>query len=276
MVPIGCEAQPSRFPCQRFFVANRQLFLNSGLPEYGAIGSYVSLTVLRSVSQLSRGRLRTRGGGAGPHIDTPGALCLGKNHVRYGWAPLKSALTEVERGGSRGELVAAEQIVARRYIGSQRSSEQERHVRSQRASFTPGGAAESGDGGLNVSELLSDKTIAEAYQLAEQFEGCLWAALAFRSTEKSSHCLIRMDNPSVRISALYCSKEGEEVFLRLLNLTSSVQVVCVSTEFPWQSIERCLLSEAQRSSEGLVILSDGSQFELTMTPNELATLMFRF
>ncbi|MBI4534595.1 MAG: hypothetical protein HY711_11680, partial [Candidatus Melainabacteria bacterium] len=58
-------------------------------------------------------------------------------------------ITGVERGGGRGELVAAERGCRAEDIESRKSSEQERHVQSQRASFTPGGAAESGDGGLN-------------------------------------------------------------------------------------------------------------------------------
>jgi hypothetical protein len=90
MVGFGHEAPLDRFACQRFFVAGTQVFLNSGLPEYGAAGGKVSLTILRAVSNLSRARLRTRGGGAGPNIETPEANCLGPVSVSYGWAPLNS------------------------------------------------------------------------------------------------------------------------------------------------------------------------------------------
>lgn len=90
-VAAGEEAPPDRFPCQRFFLANGQLFLNCGLPEYGVEGSTVSLTILRSVDILSRGPLRTRGGGAGPHITTRGAACFGPQIAQYGWAPLPIA-----------------------------------------------------------------------------------------------------------------------------------------------------------------------------------------
>lgn len=87
-VERGTEARLDRFPCQRFFVANGQAFFNKGLPEYGTEGSAVSITLLRAVSMLSRGRLLTRGGGAGPHMPTPEANCRGRNVVEYGWAPL--------------------------------------------------------------------------------------------------------------------------------------------------------------------------------------------
>ncbi len=87
-VATGCEAVPDRFPCQRFFIVNQQVFLNCGLPEYAIDGQEVSITLLRAISILSRGALRTRGGGAGPHLPTPGANCLGVNQATYGWAAL--------------------------------------------------------------------------------------------------------------------------------------------------------------------------------------------
>ncbi|MBY0358964.1 MAG: hypothetical protein K2W82_13250 [Candidatus Obscuribacterales bacterium] len=82
------EAQYDRYPTQRFVMANGQVFLNGGLPEYGVSEKSISMTVLRSVSILSRGRMRTRGGGAGPHLAVPEAASLGENRVAYGWAPL--------------------------------------------------------------------------------------------------------------------------------------------------------------------------------------------
>ncbi|MBA3994552.1 MAG: hypothetical protein C0469_13570 [Cyanobacteria bacterium DS2.3.42] len=87
-VAAGHEAALDRFPCQRFFLAEKQAFFNQGLPEYGTQDNSVSITVLRAVSKLSRPRLRTRGGGAGPSLATPGANSLGENIVNYGWAPL--------------------------------------------------------------------------------------------------------------------------------------------------------------------------------------------
>lgn len=87
-VAAGHEAALDRFPCQRFFLAEKQAFFNQGLPEYGTHENSVSITVLRAVSKLSRPRLRTRGGGAGPSLATPGANSLGENIVNYGWAPL--------------------------------------------------------------------------------------------------------------------------------------------------------------------------------------------
>ncbi len=91
-LPVGkyTEMPLDRFACQRFFVAGDQLFLNSGLPEYGATENTVSITLLRAFSKLSRGGLWSRGGGAGPHMETPEGNCLGEQIAIYGWAPLES------------------------------------------------------------------------------------------------------------------------------------------------------------------------------------------
>lgn len=99
-VPTAHEQLPDQFPCQRFFVANGQMFLNAGLPEYGVAGNEVSITLLRAMSWLSKPRLWSRGGGAGPNVAVPEANCHGRNVCSYGWAPLsvperKSAFTSL-------------------------------------------------------------------------------------------------------------------------------------------------------------------------------------
>jgi hypothetical protein len=87
-VAVGHEIPPQSYFCQRFFAAADQAFLNRGLPEYRMLDDSVEITLLRAVSFLSRGRLRTRGGGAGPWYPTPEANCIGVNHCDYAWAPL--------------------------------------------------------------------------------------------------------------------------------------------------------------------------------------------
>jgi len=91
MENLGHESALSRHPCQRFFVAGESTFMNVGLPEYGVGGRAVSITLLRATSYLSRKRLRTRGGGAGPIMPTPEANCRGAMMASYAWAPTKSA-----------------------------------------------------------------------------------------------------------------------------------------------------------------------------------------
>lgn len=154
-VEIGTEAPVDRFPCQRFFIANDQIFLNIGLPEYAVDGNNVSITLLRAVSLLSRGRMRTRGGGAGPHLPTPEANCLGINKTTYAWAPL-----------------------------------------------------------------ASKDPFVESYNLAEQFEGRLWACLSNYTTKIPAH---EINNNAVKVVSLHRHKQ--DISLRLLNVTNKSQSV---------------------------------------------------
>lgn len=108
-VKRALESPLDRFPCQRFFVANDQVFLNKGLPEYSVNDTSVSITVLRAFSMLSRKRLLTRGGGAGPHMPTPEGNCLGTNRVSYGWASLASI---VDERTTKGKLSSSRRIAA--------------------------------------------------------------------------------------------------------------------------------------------------------------------
>jgi hypothetical protein len=105
-VAKGTEAPLDRLPCQRFFVANDQVFFNAGLPEYGMDGSNISITLLRAFSHLSRSRLQTRGGGAGPGVPTPEGNCLGLNRASYGWSPLASS-----RGGIFTDSLPESQLI---------------------------------------------------------------------------------------------------------------------------------------------------------------------
>jgi len=228
-VEPGTEAPLDRFPCQRFFIANGQVFLNQGLPEYGVEGNQVSLTILRAVSILSRGRMLTRGGGAGPHLPTPGANCPGENRARYGWAPLPA-----------------------------------------------GSAAGSGDG-------PSDEQIVQAYSLADQFEGCLWAAPARASAEGGAASCIRLTNQAIRLSAFHIADGGTSALLRLLNVTCAPQQLTMEIGFDLLRACRCSLS-GQEQDELVPEVSAGGApapgarlqnvLSLAFCPNELITVKF--
>jgi hypothetical protein len=167
-VDKGCEAPLDRFPCQRFFIANRQMFLNKGMPEYGAGGTCVTMTILRAVSRLSRPRLMTRGGGAGPPVATPEANCLGLNQVSYGWAPL--------------------------------------------------------------SEHSDSEQLAQAYRLAELFEGPMWTVAVRADGEEETQILFGLDNRAIRLAALYTN--DSRVFVRLLNVSQQNQKLRLTVNVP--------------------------------------------
>lgn len=117
-VATAHEANPDRFPSQRFVATNGQVFLNTGLPEYAVEGSRISLTMLRAVSQLSKPRLWTRGGGAGPSLNVPGANCLGLNQCSYGWAPLLPPYSDVTATGGGDKWVPEAYRLAELYEGA--------------------------------------------------------------------------------------------------------------------------------------------------------------
>jgi len=71
--------------------------ITKGLPELEITSvdkQEVSLTLLRCVGYLSRDDLRTRGGGAGPFMETPDAQCLGTNTFEYALLPHQNTLIE--------------------------------------------------------------------------------------------------------------------------------------------------------------------------------------
>ncbi len=190
-VEIGTEAPIDRFPCQRFFITNDQIFLNTGLPEYTVNGNNVAITLLRSVSLLSRGRMRTRGGGAGPHLPTPEANCLGPNKTSYAWAPLPN------------------------------------HT--------------------------------DAYNIAEQFEGRLWACLS--QTPIKQLDMVRLNNQATRVISLH--NDGNAPVLRVLNPTDQIQEIKLSGNLFKERVTACCLNGESKKEK--------NSSTLCVHPFELAT-----
>jgi alpha-mannosidase len=208
-VERASEAPLDRFPCQRFFIANDQLFLNKGLPEYAVNGNEVSLTALRAVSRLSRPRLQTRGSGAGPAVGTPEANCLGMNVVSYGWAAL--------------------------------------------------------------SEFCEYDQIAEAYSLAEGFEGTVYAVPIKAKALPTSAVMFSIDNTDVRCISMY--RNGEKTFIRLLNVAPEAGSCELTVSLPHKKLQRCNLDEVlQEEVSGAPGKSGGTTYRIEFGENQLLTL----
>jgi hypothetical protein len=252
------EAPLDRFPCQRFFIANGQAFYNLGLPEYGVQGDAVSVTLLRAVSMLSRKRLLTRGGGAGPYMATPEGNCLGSNRVSYAWAPI-AVLTNGGSDSNKSPGVSG----------------------ANRAATTAGAKLGGGSRGalpgkhesVSANE-LSDAERATAYRLAEQFEGALWTTPLTGDSEDfiSDGPFLSVDNEFLRIVALYSTDQGKSLRLRLLNVSLSAQKAIVRIGEPWK---KCNSGIEVINLDGMVLRGlqekDGA-FILECGPNELVTL----
>ncbi len=67
------EALPQSAAMQRFAVANGCLLLSDGPPEVEAIDSTLNVSLLRTFSHISNGAMASRGGAAGPPVQTPQA-----------------------------------------------------------------------------------------------------------------------------------------------------------------------------------------------------------
>ncbi|WP_337874136.1 glycoside hydrolase family 38 C-terminal domain-containing protein [Exiguobacterium sp.] len=82
------ECVMAQAPTYSFVQANAHTLVHRGLQEY-EVSTYdgrdvVELTMLRAVGWLSRRDLRTRGNGAGPGFEVPGAQCLRTDTFEYG------------------------------------------------------------------------------------------------------------------------------------------------------------------------------------------------
>lgn len=87
-VPRNKEALMNQYPTYSTVITENHQLVHRGLQEYEVDhlrgNDYLCLTMLRSVGWLSRRDLRTRGNGAGPGFETPGAQCLGTYEFEYG------------------------------------------------------------------------------------------------------------------------------------------------------------------------------------------------
>lgn len=98
-LPVGKleEYTDATFPQQTWSAVEGDyglLVANQGLPEAEVSkapdGNWgLVVTLLRCVGWLSRDDLRTRGGGAGPHFETPDAQCQGPQRFRYALLPYR-------------------------------------------------------------------------------------------------------------------------------------------------------------------------------------------
>lgn len=83
----GEELECNQHPTLSTIFANDIQIVHLGIQEYEVCKydneDYCFMTALRCVGDLSRRDLRTRGGGAGPGYETPGAQCQGEHTFNY-------------------------------------------------------------------------------------------------------------------------------------------------------------------------------------------------
>ncbi|WP_240422359.1 glycoside hydrolase family 38 C-terminal domain-containing protein [Listeria costaricensis] len=95
------EVRVQQHPTQSTIWVNGFQFTHRGLQEYQIAREeqdYLQVTFLRSVGWLSRRDLRTRGNGAGPGFEAPGAQCLGTYTFEYS---LQLGMPEIDLNESK-------------------------------------------------------------------------------------------------------------------------------------------------------------------------------
>ncbi|HEY9760776.1 MAG TPA: hypothetical protein V6C97_36820 [Oculatellaceae cyanobacterium] len=227
-VAPGTEAPLDRYPCQRFFIANGQVFFNTGLPEFGATANSVSMTILRAVSALSRADLRSRGGGAGPSLPTPEANCLGMNKVNYGWAPLSIDSTAESGSSDAGD-------------SAPNSASDSRSTNDCDA-----------ESAFGID--LSQSHITEAYNLAQQYENLAWTTFGPLPLKEKS--FLQIENASVKVVAIRTVENPDSIEFRLLNTALSKQSTML--DFKLEHCEAMLTTADGRVIEILNVLKPES------------------
>jgi hypothetical protein len=177
--------------------------------------------------------MQSRGGGAGPHLEVPGAQCLGLNRCSYAWAPLNL--------GDSAKKFAADK--------------------------------------------LSDENLVDAFDLAEAYEQEIFTA--FTNTQNtSSHSLLRFEDPRIRISGIYASESGDEVFVRTQSVSNEIFGTKLFVEFDFQSAHLCRLNEETgeevflyreyiKTDAGSADEREVCTMEINFTANELKTIKFQ-
>ncbi|MFN7251899.1 MAG: alpha-mannosidase [Anaerobacillus sp.] len=115
-------------PALSFIRASDFAFFHRGLQEYQVVGGVeqdtLEVTVLRSVGWLSRDDLRTRGGGAGPHLATPEGQCIGRYTFEFAIGYVASEDTNAKLA-SRAQKF---RLPPRIYRGKNQSTQYERMI----------------------------------------------------------------------------------------------------------------------------------------------------
>ncbi|MFX1449640.1 MAG: alpha-mannosidase [Promethearchaeota archaeon] len=222
---------------------------NKGLPEYEAIkeqdGSITfAITLLRCIEWLSRGDLATRGTGAGPDLNTPGAQCLG-NHI------FELALT-IEH--NKGDYLDSGIHVTGKKFNNPLMSIIPSIVK------TPIRA-------LNKL-VLSPIAILAVFRspLRKEIDDYLPPILSF----------LEIDNNRIFLSALKQSEAGDSLIVRLYNLSSHKEscILKFYEEITIKSAEIVNLLEIKPKNEikGTVKLIDKNKISLSLEPHVITTI----
>ena len=215
--------------------------LNKGLPEYEAIkkndGTIIlAVTLLRSIEWLSRVRLTSRKGDAGPPLNTPGAQCLGKHEFE-----LSLIMENNQPNWLKSEI----------------------HMRGK--------------------EFNNPLKPFFPSMINSQFRSCdmIILNLRFPFSKEAAYLPVEMsfleiDNKNVLLSALKKSEEGNNLILRIYNISSDPQKANLNFYEGFSiknaQIVNFLEEKPENEIKAEINLANSNKIEVSLEPHVILTI----
>ncbi|UPM52507.1 glycoside hydrolase family 38 C-terminal domain-containing protein [Gottfriedia acidiceleris] len=196
------EAVMNQYPTSSTVIANQHQLVHRGLHEYEVDeiegNDFAFLTIIRSVGWLSRRDLRTRGNGAGPGFETPGAQCIGTYTFEYGLIL------------GKGQMSLNHQMMLRQAVLSQQSFKlrNEQKLFSQSSSVIVFSSSIQKEENTFDIRLFNPSTKEEKTELCFGFEPVDLLEVDFTGKVKTSH------QPLQHITITFKSKEIKTIRVR--------------------------------------------------------------
>lgn len=227
--------------------------INKGLPEYEAIKNEdgtitLGITLLRCVEWLSRHDLSTRASNAGPDLNTPGAQCIGKHIFE---------LSMITHDG------------ASRWIDAKIHQTGKEFNNPLKVVFPSI---------VRSSIRAGDKAMIKPFGILSYFdnphvkpiESCIPPELSF----------IEIDNSKIVLSALKKSEEGNDLIVRVYNISSALEKGTLNFYEKFSIIEAHIVNlleqTPQREIKASINDASSNYITITLNPHVIATLRIKF
>ena len=226
--------------------------INKGLPEYEAIKNddgtiTLAITLLRCIEWLSRFDLSTRGNDAGPDLNTPAAQCIGKHEFEF------SIVTQ--EGVSN--WIDAKIHLTGKEVNNPLKLVFPSIVRS--------------------SMRAANKAVIKPFGILSYFDkphiklidSCIPLELSF----------LEIDNPNIILSALKKSEEGNDIILRVYNISPHSEKGSISFYngiiIASAKIVNFLEEDPQREIKASLNNISPNLIEITLEPHVIATFQIK-
>ncbi len=227
--------------------------LNKGLPEYEGIRNSdgtitIAITLLRCVEWLSRADFATRRGNAGPDFHTPGAQCLGKHEFELSLVTQSDCLTLLDS---------------------------EIHVKGKEFN--------------NPLKLVSPFGVKTLLRISDKLIIFPGIELVLNSTWFSDYkkeqylptelSFIELDNKKVMLSAVKKSEIGDDLIIRLYNISTSnekaILTIYEGIKIKSSEIVNLLEETPKNQIKAKLTKLDDNTLEVILEPHVIATIKMK-